>query len=79
VIEVKGTVGSMHLVRLVLGAREATSPVLVTEGGAVPRRVELPDAPVAPIPAKKPDTSASHPAVAPTASSPGEPVSRKME
>jgi hypothetical protein len=82
-IDLQGTAGSMHMVRLVSGKREGTYPVLLTESGAVPRRVTLPLSPNPPptSPAPKRSETAAPPASTPSAvsSSVRDPVSRTME
>ena len=69
-VEVSGAAGSMHLVRVTFGKRDGTYPVLLTESGPVPQKVELAEAPsTAPaLPAsRRPRTPAPQNAPAPTA------------
>jgi serine/threonine-protein kinase len=89
VVSMVGSPGSMHLVHITSGGRDATYPVLVTENGAVPPRVELAPAPSStgvgarrPIGAKPapPGPTAAQPSgPPPTATSSQGAVSRTME
>lgn len=65
VLDVSGTLGSVHPVRVFVGARETTGDIVIAEGGAIPPKVELGTAIAAPSKPGAPKTSA--PAVGPAA------------
>ncbi len=66
-VEIAGALGSVHRVRVAKGRDELPADVVVTEQGALPARVELPQ-PRAPGPARRP------PAVASVGPPPGDPM-----
>jgi len=71
-VPIEGPVGSVHEVRVTLGARRADRRVAVTDDGLLPPRLTLPRAaaPPAPVPAPAPVSSASRPGPTPTAATP---------
>jgi serine/threonine-protein kinase len=68
-VDVSGSPGSMHIVHVIAGKRDGTYPVLLTDNGPVPSKVELsvapPAFPGAPPPRKPPPGAAPAPSTAP--------------
>jgi len=66
-VDVTGAAGSMHMVHVTAGKRDNTYPVLLTEAGPVPPKVEL-SIPPSPIPGAPQKPQPSAPDAAPSAS-----------
>ncbi len=64
ILDVSGTLGSVHPLRVSVGARETRSDVVIAEGGAIPPKVELG------VGGPAPSRSAAPRAVAPAAAPP---------